>query len=113
MIGLSAPRLQGRRKMSEMKNKLAQLEDAYSFLRDPQIGTAIDEIKALHARNEALLDVIAALENRIGDLRGYLMDIENLSPRDEDEGPGIASLALVNDTASLDGTVELKLLAGM
>lgn len=99
--------------MSEIKDKLAQLEDAYSFLRDPQIGMAIDEIKALNARVETLLDVIASLDNRIGDLRGYLMDIENLSPRDEGDGPNIASLALVNDTASLDGTVELKLIAGM
>ena len=99
--------------MSEIKDKLAQLEEAYSFLRDPAIGTAIDEIKARDARIEALLDVIAALDNRIGDLRGYLMDIENLSPRDEGDGPNIASLALADDTASLDGTVELKLLAGM
>lgn len=99
--------------MSAIKDKLAQLEDAYSFLRDPQLGMAIEEIKSLRVRVEALLDVVGALENRIGDLRGYLMDIENLSPRDEGDGPNIAALALADDTASLDGTVELKLLAGM
>lgn len=99
--------------MSGIKDKLAQLEDAYSFLRDPQIGMAIEEIKILNARIEALLDVVGALDDRISNLRGYLMDIENLSPRDEEDGPHIAGLALADDTSSLDGTVELKLLAGM
>jgi hypothetical protein len=99
--------------MSAIKDKLAQLEDAYSFLRDPQLGMAIEEIKALRVRVEALLDVVGALENRIGDLRGYLMDIENLSPRDEGDGPNIAALALADDSTSVERTVELKWLAGM
>ena len=96
-----------------MTDVLDEIKEAHSFLRDPVLGKAIDEIEVQRHRVELLRDVIGALENRIGDLHGYLMDIENLSPRDEGDGPGMAALALADDMTSLEATIELKLFAGL
>ena len=44
--------------MSGMKDTLAQLEDAYSFLRDPQLGMAIEEMKLMQSRIFVLEDTL-------------------------------------------------------
>lgn len=40
--------------MAAVKDKLMKLEEAYSFFRDPEIGMAIDTIKVMEDRIEAL-----------------------------------------------------------
>jgi hypothetical protein len=52
-------------KMSAIKDKLAELEDAYSFLRDPAIGMAIEEIKVLRSRIEDLESELQYLNDLI------------------------------------------------
>jgi len=51
--------------MSSIKDKLAELEDAYSFLRDPAIGMAIEEIKVLRSRIEDLEEEVRYLNDLI------------------------------------------------
>jgi hypothetical protein len=55
--------------MSAMKDVLAQLNDAYSFLRDPEIGMAIDEIVVL---KERIKELEAALREK--DNIAYIID---------------------------------------
>ena len=44
--------------MAAVKDRLMQLEQAYSFLRDPEIGMAIDTVKVMEARIEILEDTL-------------------------------------------------------
>jgi hypothetical protein len=96
-----------------MTDVLDEIKEAHSFLRDPVLGKAIDEIEVQRHRVMLMLDVIGALEDRIGDLRGYLMDIEGLSPREDEDAHLIAGQGLRNDDDSKAGTAELKHLASI
>jgi len=44
--------------MAAVKDRLMKLEEAYSFLRDPEIGMAIDTIKVMEARIDVLEDTL-------------------------------------------------------
>jgi hypothetical protein len=96
-----------------MSELLKQLQDAHSFLQDPWLAKAIDEIAIQQVRIDALLDVIDMQQDRIGDLRAYLIEIEDLSPSYLDEAPGMASAGLKNDAKHAADTLSARRDAGL
>lgn len=96
-----------------MSTLLKQLQDAHSFLQDPWLAKAIDEIAIQQVRIDALIDVIDMQQNRVSDLRAYLIEIEDLSPSYLDEAPGIAATGLKNDAKHAADILSTRREAGL